>query len=373
MSASDSTPSQKLDVTSTLSRWAGQQLALPHSPALKPLGGDAGFRCYFRFLDEPKAAALIAVFAPPEVEKNNEFVAIAEHLVSLGLMAPQIFAKDLSQGFFLLEDLGEQHLFDVLCADNVFDLYSLASEQLIKLQMGPEPVTIPRYDRSLLMAEMGLFTEWFLPQLLSYNVSASENKVIMSAMDILASRAQQQPYGFVHRDFHSRNIMLTPKGLALIDFQDAVWGPISYDLVSLIRDCYVYWPQDVVSRCLQAHWQIMPAELRGDMDFKNFQKAVDWMGLQRHIKVLGIFARLAIRDGKKSYLEDLPLVIRYVIEVAEKYPELEAFAAWFKSQLIPLCEGHVWYQDYREAGEGGAHLRRQPTDLSFVFKNPVND
>ncbi len=371
MSASDVTPSKNIDVIPLLSQWLGQQLALPRAPELKPLGGDAGFRCYYRFADkiEIEGQPLIAVYAPPEVEKNHEFVAIGEYFGHLEVRTPKVFAVDLEQGFFLLEDLGAQHLFDVLCPENVAELYALAGEQLIMLQSGVEPASIshniPHYDHTLLMAEMGLFEEWFLPQLLSYKTHSEERSLISTTMSLFAASAEQQPYRLVHRDFHSRNIMLTSQGLALIDFQDAVWGPISYDLVSLIRDCYVYWPADVVANSLRAHWQAMPAQLQAGMSFDAFQKAFDWMGLQRHIKVLGIFARLSLRDGKTAYLDDLPLVVRYVIEVAEKYPELADFSDWFRSQLIPLCEQQSWYENYRTAGEKGKHLERTLVPLNL--------
>ncbi|MCV6613923.1 MAG: phosphotransferase, partial [Cellvibrionaceae bacterium] len=163
----------------------------------------------------------------------------------------------------------------------------------------------------------------------------------------------------VHRDYHSRNIMLGPDGLALIDFQDALWGPISYDLVSLLRDCYVYWPERQVANWVEQYRHSLAAQCNITLAPEQWQRWFDWMGLQRHIKVLGIFARLYLRDGKAVYLDDLPLVIRYCLSVAERYPETSAFAQWFKQTLLPLCQQQPWYRDYKRAGEDGAHLERE--------------
>ncbi|GAA6153842.1 aminoglycoside phosphotransferase family protein [Pseudoteredinibacter isoporae] len=361
MSASDHTPKQYVDITPDLSFWIRQELSLEELPSLSALGGDAGFRRYFRLDRDVRVdgRALMAVFAPPEAEKNEEFVAMAELLTDLGVKTPKIFAKDLTRGFFVLEDLGNQHLFDVLAHGNVADLYDRSSDLLLMIQRGEQVADLPVYDEELLMREMALFSEWFVPQLLGYTLSDVDQQILDSSFEALAQSALQQPYRLVHRDYHSRNIMLNNGELSLIDFQDAVWGPISYDLVSLLRDCYVHWPDATVRKALQSHWQKMPAELKGDMDLEQFQKAFDWMGLQRHIKVLGIFARLALRDSKPAYLNDLPLVIRYTLDVAERYEVLADFVAWFKRSLLPLCEQQDWYQDYKQAGEQGAHLRRE--------------
>ncbi len=368
MSASDHTPNQHVDILPELRQWLRLELSLAELPPVRPLGGDAGFRRYFRLSKDisKDGRALMAVFAPPEAEKNAEFVAVADMLTKLGVKTPQIFAKDLSRGFFLLEDLGSQHLFDVLSHGNVADLYERASELVLSIQKGSESGQLPAYDEALLKREMSLLNEWFAPQLLGYEISADEQQMLDKSFDLLAQSALQQHYRLVHRDYHSRNIMLGNSGLSLIDFQDAVWGPITYDLVSLLRDCYVYWPQATVSEALHRHWLKIPADLKGEMTFTQFEKAFDWMGLQRHIKVLGIFARLALRDNKPAYLDDLPLVIRYTLEVAERYSELAEFAQWFKQKLLPLCEQQDWYQDYRKAGEEGPHLSREAIALSFV-------
>ncbi|MBB6521171.1 aminoglycoside phosphotransferase family protein [Pseudoteredinibacter isoporae] len=373
MSASDHTPKQNIDFTPELRQWLRRELSLEELPALKPLGGDAGFRRYFRFAGDIRkdGRALMAVFAPPDVEKNEEFVAVSELLTTLGAKTPEIFAKDLEQGFFLLEDLGSQHLFDVLSRDNVSDLYGHASELIISIQQGSQVSVLPAYDEELLNREMSLFGEWFVPKLLGHEVSRDEQHMLDACFTLLADSALQQEYRLVHRDYHSRNIMLDDNGLALIDFQDAVWGPVTYDLVSLLRDCYVYWPEATVYQALEVHWQKMPTELKGEMNFPQFKKAFDWMGLQRHIKVLGIFARLALRDNKQAYLNDLPLVIRYTLEVAEHYEELAEFVSWFKQRLLPLCEQQDWYQDYRQAGEQGAHLSRESATLPFVGANDL--
>jgi len=360
MSASDNTPKSNLDIRPQLADWLQQQLQLEEKPELMPLGGDAGFRCYFRLAGQPKMDGrnLIAVYAPPEVEKNHEFVAVAEKLKEISVNTPTIYAKNLDLGFFLLEDFGNEHLFDILAKDNVLGLYGRSSQLLINMQMTDNSIALPQYDESVLQREMDLLQQWFLPELLGYQLGAEESAMLANCYQLLLESAIGQTQRLVHRDFHSRNIMLANEELALIDFQDAVWGPITYDLVSLLRDCYVYWPKEIVQQALQQHWDEMPESLRTSLSFEEFVRGFDLMGLQRHIKVLGIFARLALRDEKHAYLNDLPLVIRYTVEVAENYPQFAAFADWFKAKIIPLCEQQSWYVDFRHAGEQGAHLSR---------------
>jgi aminoglycoside/choline kinase family phosphotransferase len=341
------------DIVKPLAVWL--QTVLPDAEGgkvvLQAMSGDAGARRYYRIEGD---ASRLAVYAPPASENTETFVGIAEFLRGQGIQAPRIFAVDYSRGFLLIENLGEHLYLSELNEGSVEPLYGEALMTLLRLQQSPsaEP-PLPAYSREKLLQEMELFPHWFIAQLLGHELSASERTLIEQTFETLLNSALEQPACFVHRDYHSRNLIhrqFGPPGV--IDFQDAVWGPFTYDLVSLLRDCYVRWPQERVERWALAYANmaqevgIAPAE----MSAEQFMGWFDLMGLQRHIKVLGIFARLALRDDKRRYLEDLPLVMRYVVEVVERYPELGHFAEWFKSTLVPRAEEQSWYSNYRAAG-----------------------
>jgi aminoglycoside/choline kinase family phosphotransferase len=336
-----------------LTQWVAQQQQQNASDiTLISLGSDAGFRRYFRFSAGPQ---LLAVDAPPASEDSAQFIAIAQFIAHQGVRSPKIIAADASQGFLLVEDFGDQLLFRLLNPDNAQRLYQLAMENLLKLhRSGDDTALIPRYDRALLRRELEIFNEWFANQLLGHSFSAAELSLLDDTFNHLENNALNQPQAFVHRDYHSRNLILCDDGeLGIIDFQGALWGGITYDLVSLLRDCYLRWPADqVISWALSYRQQAIAAGLIATtVSEAEFLRWFDWLGLQRHIKVLGIFARLSLRDGKQGYLQDLPLVIRYTLEVAERYPELVPFADWFKSQLLPLAMTQPWYSDYQCAGD----------------------
>lgn len=338
-----------------LQQWVRETLAdndwLPTEPLqLTPLEGDAGFRRYYRINTSP---TMLVADAPPLTEKNEVFVYLANLLRKQGVHAPQIFASDFDQGFLLSEDLGDQQLLGILDNDNADILYGEVLTDLLRLQQCPvKGLKVPDYDQQLLRREMELLREWFIESLLDHKLSDAENQMLNQLFDKLEQQALEQPQVLVHRDYHSRNLMIR-NGLApgIIDFQDSVVGPITYDLVSLLRDCYIRWPQDRVE-CWALAYGNMAVEvgLMRPVTQDTFLRWFDWMGLQRHIKVLGIFARLSIRDDKPEYLKDLPLVIRYTLEVAETYPELLPFADWFRETLIPLAKQQDWYRDYRKAG-----------------------
>ncbi len=356
------------ETINTLTNWAREELSrrnwgAPESFDLSPLTGDAGFRRYFRVPSEP---ALLAVFAPPAAEKNEAFCILAEHFIAQGIHAPSVLAVDYEQGFLLLEDFGDVLFQSELTDDSVDMLYGEALLTLLRLQQcsssevvietaakPPQSFVLPEYSVALLKEEMDLFGQWFVPKLLGYDISGAEQSMLKDTFSVLLNNAIEQPQVWVHRDFHSRNLIYREgQAPGVIDFQDAVHGPITYDLVSLLRDCYVRWDAGRVERWALAYGNM--AEDVGLVDSvcqKQWLQWFDLMGLQRHIKVLGIFSRLYLRDGKSGYLNDLPLVIRYVLEVAEKYPELTPFVDWFKSVLLPLCEKQDWYSDYRLAGE----------------------
>lgn len=339
-----------------LQQWAHATLAdkgwLPNAPLqLTQVPGDAGFRHYYRLNTQP---TLLAVAAPPTTEKNEVFVYLAKLLRQQGLHAPEVYAADFEQGYLLIEDLGDDQLLSRLNVDTAHCLYGEVITDLLRLQQIPtKHLELPDYDQPLLRQEMSLFEDWFVPKLLGYTLTAEDQRLLHDVFQRLEQQAADQPQVLVHRDFHSRNLIIRD-GLApgIVDFQDSVVGPITYDLVSLLRDCYIRWPVDQVERWALAYGNMaVEVGLMRPVTQETFLRWFDWMGLQRHLKVLGIFARLHLRDGKDGYLQNLPLTIRYTLEVAEAYPELLPFADWFRDRLLPLAKQQAWYTDYRQAGK----------------------
>lgn len=340
--------------------WLAQSLKVDAKQlVLAGLPGDAGFRRYWRVTGAESPLALLAVYGPPDKEKNREFVDVACYLAENAIAAPKVVAHDFERGFMLVEDLGHQALFDVLSQTNVEPYYQQASTDLSCLAKAARPSFIGSYDHASLMSEMELFRQWFVPQLLAYDLAEDEQQLLDQLFEFLCSSALEQPQVCVLRDFHSRNMIVQKQDqLAYIDFQDALWGPCSYDLVSLLRDCYVRWPEEKLDAWCQQYVELLKHNSAIDVSASQFRTWFDLMGLQRHIKVLGIFARLYLRDGKTGYLDDLPLVIRYCVEVAERYPQTQAFGRWFKEVLLSHIETQSWYQDYQTAGDKGRHLSR---------------
>lgn len=322
-----------------------------HPIALQSLGSDAGFRRYFRF---QQPSRWLAVDAPPATEDSHQFLALAQLLRRQGVHSPEIMAADPGQGFLLVEDMGDKLLFRVADNGNADQLYPQAIDTLLQLHRCPDnPGLIPRYDRALLRRELDIFSEWFVGKLLGYPPSETEQQLLNRLFIQLEDNALTQPQGFVHRDYHSRNLLLRDDGqLGVIDFQGALWGGVTYDLVSLLRDCYLRWPAEKVTEwALYYRQQAIDMHRIPPVGETEFLRWFDWLGLQRHIKVLGIFARLQLRDNKSGYLQDLPLVIRYTLEVAGRYPELQEFAAWFTQTLLPIAQQQHWYSDYHTAGD----------------------
>lgn len=292
------------------------------------VSGDASFRRYFRI--QSVDASWICVDAPPEHENSEQFIKVANLLESVN--APKVLASDLSLGFMLLSDLGDDLYLSLLNAETADDLYCAAIDSLIKIQKVDCEKVLPAYDTSLLNTEMELFREWFVAKHLDYRLSDDENAMLDELFQWLTDSALEQPQVFVHRDYHSRNIMhLKGQEPGIIDFQDAVYGPISYDLLSLLRDCYIQWPPYQVESWVNYYLEQTDWELEKEQ----FMQWFDWMGLQRHIKVAGIFARLNYRDGKSSYLKDLPLTLNYIIEQAQKYPQMATFSDWMQTVVMP--------------------------------------
>ncbi len=345
-----------LDREYGLRQWVSQQLDSQSDVNIALLSGDASFRRYFRV--HHGVECFIAVDAPPETEKNAEFVAISAWFSERGIAAPQVIASDLQAGYLLLSDLGDQLLLPLLNETSKFGYYDAAIDLLIKMQSGDTAsLSLPAYSAAFLHQEMALFPQWFVEGALDYSLQEEEKALLENVFSLLIDSAMAQPQLFVHRDYHSRNIMMIgspvgstaiipPGSLATIDFQDAVMGPLTYDLVSLLRDCYVQWPDNFVrERALQYAEQAKQKQLLASVKDDVFLQWFDWMGLQRHIKVLGIFARLSLRDNKHGYLDDLPLVIRYTLSVASLYPELAVFYDWFESRLMPIVRKQPWWSE----------------------------
>ncbi|MEY4589375.1 MAG: hypothetical protein RL497_1451 [Pseudomonadota bacterium] len=339
-----------------LSAWTAQQLSLRGETftGWQALSGDAGFRRYFRL----HALPYLAVYAPPASENSLLFNNIARFFRQQGLAVPDIISTDFAQGFLLVSDLGEDLFATHLSEEWVDGLYGEAINTLLHLQqITPTPGLLAPYDAACLRRELELFPQWFIGELLQYTLNSDEQQLLTHTFSLLEQAAAQQPQVVVHRDFHSRNLIfrqvqpaqetlqgrLLPPGL--IDFQDALIGPASYDLVSLLKDCYIHWPKSQVRTWALAYYQqaqqqgIWPRLREGE-----FIQSFDLMGLQRHLKVLGIFSRLSLRDHKHQYLNDLPRVLAYTLEVAGHYPVLARFHLWFYQRLMPRIQQQAWYK-----------------------------
>ena len=325
--------------------WCLEQLPAAPGAALAPLAGDASFRRYFRLSWDGGTA--VACVAPPATEKNAEFLAVREQFADAGVRVPDLLGADLERGYLLLEDLGDALLLPALDRDSVDGWYRQAMGLLLALATAPCG-DLPPYDDAALQAELDLFPQWFCEQLLGLPFDAAASRCFDDLCGRLLAAAASQPRVPVHRDYHSRNLLITGGGLATIDFQDALCGPVTYDLVSLLRDCYCRWPDDDVYRWARVfHGELAARGLAGLPDAGSFLVAFDLMGLQRHLKVLGIFARLWLRDGKDGYLADLPRVYGYVRDVLAAHPgepALAAFAAWLDAAVAPRLPAQPWWQ-----------------------------
>lgn len=311
------------------------------SGELLTVSGDASFRRYFRLplVAGMTASSLIAVDAPPEKENSRPFVAIARALRAHGVHVPEVVAADFKQGFMLLEDFGDVLLRPQLNASSVDALYARSMQALLHLLACDEVPAyhLPPYDRQRLMDEMSLLRDWFVARYLALDLNTQQQAVLGNAFAMIADAVLAQPQVFVHRDYHSRNLMLLANGeIGVIDFQDAVTGPITYDLVSLLRDAYVVWPQADVERWVREFAAMLRAGhgLR-EVDDKTFMCWFDWMGAQRHLKVVGIFARLSIRDGKHAYLDDIPVVFNYLLAEIQSHTEFHALFELLRSVILP--------------------------------------
>ena len=310
-----------------------------HEVRLTVIPHDASFRRYFR-LQLPGASSLILVDAPPEHEQNEAFVKVSQALVKQGLSCPRVLAADLVQGFLLVTDLGDSTYLQVLTAepDRAANLYQGAVQSLMKMQA--VQCDLPAYNETLLRTEMALFPDWFLKEYLQMQLSTESKKLLHQANECLVDNALAQPQVFVHRDYHSRNLMLSADNApGILDFQDAVLGPITYDLVSLFKDCYYRVEQQLVVAEVEKFRALLVASGRlAEVPATEFLKWFDLMGIQRHLKCAGIFSRLHIRDAKSGYLMDIPRISTYLTETCARYPELAALGSWLATEVAPALQ-----------------------------------
>ena len=302
--------------------------------SLTPASADASFRRYFRIESKnPDFRTLIVMDAPPQHEPLDAFIKVDLLLSAAGLNVPQILEKNLEQGFLLLNDLGNTTYLAELNDDNADRLYKDATHALVQMQLASKPGVLPNYDKSLLQRELNLFPEWYLGEHLHLSPSELQHAQLKKSFDLIIENNLAQAKVYVHRDYHSRNLMVTEKNNpGVIDFQDAVYGPITYDISSLWRDAYIAWPEERVIDWVIKFWEEgRNAGLPMPNDFGQLYRDFEWMGLQRHLKVLGIFARLFHRDGKDAYLKDIPLVLEYAIATANRYIELKPLARILES------------------------------------------
>ena len=318
--------------------WVGRVLAAQNGD-FRPASADASFRRYFRV--SAGGESFIAMDAPPDQEDSRPYVAIAQRLHALGLNVPRILEQDLGQGFLLLSDLGDRLYLPQLSEATVERLYGDALGALVVLQTGTFTADatgfLPDYSEALLLREMELFRDWYLGRHLGLSLNRAQSRVLEQAFEILVHSARAQPQVWVHRDYHSRNLLVTGyNNPGIVDFQDAVLGPVTYDLVSLLRDCYIAWPRARVEDWAKGyHTLALESGIPVGEDEAQFLAWFDLMGVQRHLKATGIFARLYHRDGKPGYLPDIPRTLGYVLDVAARRAELEPLAALLHALRIP--------------------------------------
>ena len=316
--------------------WACAQLG-QHDLGFAPASADASFRRYFR-LSAP-GRSWVLMDAPPDKENCEPFIHVAGLVRDAGLNGPLIHARDLARGFLLLSDLGTQTYLHVINEGNADELFAPAITALVRWQQSSRPGQLPPYDDALLRRELALFPDWYVARHLKRELTPAQAGLLRDAEDQLVARALAQPRVYVHRDYMPRNLMISSPNPGILDFQDAVYGPISYDVVSLFKDAFLSWPEKRVNEwARQYHREARAAGLPLTEDFEAFHRDFEWMGLQRHLKVLGIFARINYRDGKPHYLKDTPRFIKYVRDVAQRYEELAGLVRLFDQLELYECQ-----------------------------------
>ena len=319
-----------------IKNWLSASLGL-NAENMAPASSDASFRRYFRIHDG--GISYVVMDAPPESEDCKPFIKVARAFHDIDLNVPLIHEYDLKQGFLLLSDLGARQYLTELNDENVDHLYGDALDALFRLQVesqGQERF-LPAYDKALMQREVRLFDEWFLTKQLGLLLSDEQQRMLENAYQFLINDALSQPKAWVHRDYHSRNLMVCEQdNPGVLDFQDAVYGPVSYDLVSLLKDCYIAWPRARVVAWVEDYFQRIEGELDLEgYDAGDFLRAFDIMGAQRHLKAIGIFSRLNIRDNKPGYLNDIPRTLNYLVDVASSFDELAAFHVFLTKNVLP--------------------------------------
>ena len=309
-----------------LERWLGAEFPAI-SLTLTPASEDASFRRYFR-AQLADGRHFVVMDAPPEMESCAAFLHVAGVFSAAGAHVPAVHAHDLDAGFLLLEDLGQATYLDAFNRkEDPNPLYAAATETLLRIQLASRPRVLPDYDRALLERELAFFPDWYLAHELRRPLSPDDERILRAAFETLLANNLAQPRVFVHRDYHCRNLMACEPLPGVLDFQDAVYGPITYDLVSLLRDAYVRWEEPQVLDWVLRYWEkARRAGLPVRADFAEFYRDFEWMGAQRQLKVAGIFARLCHRDGKQRYLADIPLVLGYLLATCRRYRELTPLA-----------------------------------------------
>jgi aminoglycoside/choline kinase family phosphotransferase len=303
-----------------LESWARQVLGTDQL-SVTPASADASFRRYFRITHGSET--FIAMDAPPDKEDVRPFLKVAGLLQTAGVHVPHAVAEDVANGYLLLTDLGTQTFLEVLNERNAPELFSVAIDALIKWQLASQPDVLPAYDDALLRRELSLFPDWYIAKHLKLQLSDQQQATLTRMFDLIVKTNLAQPTVFVHRDYMPRNLMMSTPNPGVLDFQDAVYGPITYDVASLFRDAFISWPEASVIDWTARYWQrARAAGLPVHDDFGAFYRDMEWMGLQRHLKVLGIFARINYRDGKPRYLADTPRFINYVRQVGQRYDDL---------------------------------------------------
>jgi aminoglycoside/choline kinase family phosphotransferase len=319
-----------------LAEWLSDQTGAP-DVKLETVSGDASFRRYFRFYHQGRA--LIAVDAPPAQEDSLPFVNIARAYLVAGIRVPRLYHLDLQHGFMCLEDFGDNLLLAQLNEQTATAFYTAALSVLPEVMQVTNVAghPLPPFDKALLQREIDLFTNWLLERHLQLSLSEKETQILNNVFTQLIDNALAQPQVGVHRDYHSRNLMVLENGeLGIIDFQDAVVGPITYDAVSLLRDCYIQWPDDFVYSSLEDFRnQLVEDNLLRQVDEHQFRRWFDLMGMQRHIKASGIFCRLNYRDGKSGYLADVPRTVGYIAAVGRQYEAFLPFVAFLEQRVLP--------------------------------------
>lgn len=320
-----------------LSVWVGSKLAasIEH---IEPASSDASFRRYFRVTAD--AHKYIAMDAPPDRENCRPFVDVAHAFAQVGVNVPQVLFQDLDNGFLLLTDFGSEHYLSALNASTANRLYRDAMNSLLLLQRGADErvLKLPAYDHALLHREMELFREWFLVRYLNIPLDGTVAELLDSLFEFLAQDALTQPTSWVHRDFHSRNLMVTSeRSPGVLDFQDAVVGPVTYDLVSLLKDCYIAWPRSSVEGWV-AEFFHSRFEPNDNIRLDQFLRWFDLMGVQRQLKAIGIFARLNLRDSKPGYLKDIPRTLSYVLDVLPRYELFPQMSAFLNEEVLPRLD-----------------------------------